>query len=510
MRITNKMMTNNMLYNINRNRLNLSKLESQYSSGKRISRPSENPMIAVRSLKLRTDLAELNQYFEKNIPDAKSWMDVTEAALVTANDLLTDMHTQLVQGANDTLTTSDRNSIIENIKQMAAQFYQEGDSDYAGRYVFTGFKTDTSLLFDKATDNVSYSITQHFKPRDIEYMSKVEETSTKGNRASDFSSIDLKNLNPEYMTEAPSLVHSYRIKLAYSDLSNDSDITFEIRDKDGQVVQGITVASKPLSYTDVYNPTRDIVHFIPETGELIFGEDVLDTMRQASDISFTYQKDSFKKDDLRPEHYFDCVKTEPSSPNLKLDMNDPNNKVIHYTKSNQEIQYEVNFNQKLTVNTQAKDAFSHDIKRLVEELVSVSDDVAITEERIREIEGYLEDPNFENKAGLERMLETLKVELGLKNKVLQDVFSKGLTRVSDQQERLNIAVSDLGSRYVRLELTESRLASQQIDFEELLSQNEDVDLVDTIIRYGAAETLYNASLSAAGQIVKTSLLDFIR
>lgn len=468
-----------MLYNINRNRLNLSKLESQYSSGKRISRPSENPMIAVRSLKLRTDLAELNQYFEKNIPDAKSWMDVTEAALVTANDLLTDMHTQLVQGANDTLTTSDRNSIIENIKQMAAQFYQEGDSDYAGRYVFTGFKTDTSLLFDKTTDNVSYSITQHFKPRDIEYMSKVE---------------------------APSLVHSYRIKLAYSDITS----MLEIRDKDGQVVQGITVESKPLSDTDVYNPTGYTVHFIPETGELIFGEDVLDTMRQASDISVTYQKDSFKKDDLRPEHYFDCVKTEPSSPNLKLDMNDPNNKVIHYTKSNQEIQYEVNFNQKLTVNTQAKDAFSHDIKRLVEELVSVSDDVAITEERIREIEGYLEDPNFENKAGLERMLETLKVELGLKNKVLQDVFSKGLTRVSDQQERLNIAVSDLGSRYVRLELTESRLASQQIDFEELLSQNEDVDLVDTIIRYGAAETLYNASLSAAGQIVKTSLLDFIR
>lgn len=468
-----------MLYNINRNRLNLSKLESQYSSGKRISRPSENPMIAVRSLKLRTDLAELNQYFEKNIPDAKSWMDVTEAALVTANDLLTDMHTQLVQGANDTLTTSNRNSIIENIKQMAAQFYQEGDSDYAGRYVFTGFKTDTSLLFDKTTDNVSYSITQHFKPRDIEYMSKVE---------------------------APSLVHSYRIKLAYSDITS----MLEIRDKDGQVVQGITVESKPLSDTDVYNPTGYTVHFIPETGELIFGEDVLDTMRQASDISVTYQKDSFKKDDLRPEHYFDCVKTEPSSPNLKLDMNDPNNKVIHYTKSNQEIQYEVNFNQKLTVNTQAKDAFSHDIKRLVEELVSVSDDVAITEERIREIEGYLEDPNFENKAGLERMLETLKVELGLKNKVLQDVFSKGLTRVSDQQERLNIAVSDLGSRYVRLELTESRLASQQIDFEELLSQNEDVDLVDTIIRYGAAETLYNASLSAAGQIVKTSLLDFIR
>ncbi len=34
MRITNRMMTNNMLSNINKNKLNVSKLEEQYSTGK--------------------------------------------------------------------------------------------------------------------------------------------------------------------------------------------------------------------------------------------------------------------------------------------------------------------------------------------------------------------------------------------------------------------------------------------------------------------------------------------
>ena len=298
--------------------------------------------------------------------------------------------------------------------------------------------------------------------------------------------------------------------MSYNNLSDDTTSLLELKDKDGQVIGNFNVASKSLKDEEAYSPTGNNVHFIAETGELIFGDDILDQVRQASEISVTYEKDSFRKDDLRPEHYFDCVKTEPASSKLGFDKNDPNNKVTHYTKSNQEIQYEVNFNQKLTVNTQASEAFSHEILRLVEDLVLASDDVAETESKIREVEGYLEDPAFTNKAGLERMLETLNVELSLKNKVLQERFSSGLTSVSDQQERVNIAVSDLGSRYVRLELTESRLASQQIDFEELLSQNEDVDLVDTIIRYGAAETLYNASLSAAGQIIKTSLLDFIR
>ena len=85
MRITNKMMTNNMMGNINKNKINMSNLENQYSTGKKIQRPSDDPIVTVRALKLRTNLSELKQYYEKNIPDAMSWMDVTESSLTTVN-----------------------------------------------------------------------------------------------------------------------------------------------------------------------------------------------------------------------------------------------------------------------------------------------------------------------------------------------------------------------------------------------------------------------------------------
>ena len=54
MRITNKMMTNNMLHNINTNKTNMTNLENKYASGMAIQKPSDDPIVAVRALKLRT------------------------------------------------------------------------------------------------------------------------------------------------------------------------------------------------------------------------------------------------------------------------------------------------------------------------------------------------------------------------------------------------------------------------------------------------------------------------
>ena len=75
---------------------------------------------------------------------------------------------------------------------------------------------------------------------------------------------------------------------------------------------------------------------------------------------------------------------------------------------------------------------------------------------------------------------------------------------------MNIAVADMGSRMVRLNLTEDRLSTQQNEFEELLSNNEDADLVDTIVRFNSQEVIYNASLKATSQVVQNTLMDFIR
>ena len=77
MRVTNNMIMSNTKININGNKTNVNTLNNQMTSQKKISRPSDDPVIAIRALRLRSSLSQINQYYEKNIPDAEAWLDVT-------------------------------------------------------------------------------------------------------------------------------------------------------------------------------------------------------------------------------------------------------------------------------------------------------------------------------------------------------------------------------------------------------------------------------------------------
>lgn len=499
MRITNKMMTNNMLSNINKNKFNMTSLEQQYSTGKRIQRPSDDPIITVRALKLRTNLSELKQYYEKNIPDAMSWMDVTESALTTVNSILKSMNTYCVQGSSDSLTATDRSSIVQNLMEMKNQIYQEGNTNYAGRYVFTGYKTDTPLIFTQDTKNLQYEISEKLTGEQIQIGTKVTDS---------YKLSDLDADPPVPLNTPPKQVNIYRIQLSYNELDNLNllgGISYSKKGPDGTPEPQVpltNVQMKPVSDPKAYEVEDNMINFIPETGELILSEQVYQELRTASEIGMTYTKTNFKNGDLRPEHYFNSKMT---------DLNRPEVEAIEFKKEKQQIQYEINYNQKLTINTEGSDAISHNIGRAIDDILNNVNDVIETERKIAEVEKRMQDNNLSDadKQRYEKMLEQFDIELEIKKEIMQKSFAKGITASNKEQDRVNVAVADLGSRYVRLELTENRLSSQKVDFEELLSKNEDADLVDTIIKYNAAQTIYNASLSAAGKVVKNSLLDFL-
>ena len=123
MRITNNIILHNTTGNINGNKVNVNNLNNQMTSQKKIQRPSENPVIAVRSLRLRTTLSEIDQYYENNIPDAESWMKVTETALANMKTILTDIRTQCTYGASDQITADDRKTILTQLEKLRDQVY---------------------------------------------------------------------------------------------------------------------------------------------------------------------------------------------------------------------------------------------------------------------------------------------------------------------------------------------------------------------------------------------------
>ena len=68
------------------------------------------------------------------------------------DSILTDIYQYCNQGASDQFTVNDRSAIIDVLKQYKTAIYAEANSDYAGRYCFTGYKTDTSFTFLTAED----------------------------------------------------------------------------------------------------------------------------------------------------------------------------------------------------------------------------------------------------------------------------------------------------------------------------------------------------------------------
>ena len=153
MRITNNMLINNMMQSLSGNLTRTQKYYNQLATGKKISLPSDDPIVAAKALKLRTDVSEIAQY-KSNTDDATAWMDITEATMGQMTDIVHRMKEITNQAANGTNTPDDLQKIKEEASQLKTQLISLGNATYAGRYIFSGFKTDKPLLNDNGTFNV--------------------------------------------------------------------------------------------------------------------------------------------------------------------------------------------------------------------------------------------------------------------------------------------------------------------------------------------------------------------
>ena len=167
MRVTNNMITSNTKSNINANKVLVDKYNTQMTTQKKINKPSDDPVIAIRSLRMQTSLSHIDQYLNNNISDANSWLNVTDTALENMKTILTDIRSLCVKGATDTLKEDDRRTILNQLKSLSDQIYAEGNADFSGRTVFTGYRTTEQLTFKTDEETTSYTIDQKLSYKDI-------------------------------------------------------------------------------------------------------------------------------------------------------------------------------------------------------------------------------------------------------------------------------------------------------------------------------------------------------
>lgn len=116
---------------------------NQLSTGKKINKPSDNPVTAVRSMYYRSSLNEVDQY-KRNLDDGLSWMSTTDEALDQLTNVIQRVRELTVQGQSDTNTPSDRQAISEEINQLKEHLGEIANSKIGGRYVFAGTDVKTA------------------------------------------------------------------------------------------------------------------------------------------------------------------------------------------------------------------------------------------------------------------------------------------------------------------------------------------------------------------------------
>lgn len=541
MRITNKIMQNNSLNNVNYNKILQDKYNTQMSTQKKINRPSDDPVVAIRALRLRSNVTEVTQYYSKNIPDAESWLSVTEGALANVVEVVKDMYSQCTKGSSGELTSDDRQIILESLKALRDEVYATGDADYAGRYVFTGYRTDTSLMFP-AEKEQTYTITEQLDKTAADTMTYVKTTAAGTDANNNAVTNDLYDMNTANYADMDiteqdiQAMEVHRIRLAYTKLeegytpiltytdANGVQQPFTYTDANG-VQQSLTAdAIIPMNSYDLPSPYEqaatnpDAVIYVPDTGELLLGQNVYDQVMATKDdpatpkinegeIRVTYRKTDWDKGDLRPEHYFACSTNDP-------DTGDPieyNQDYLETTEgSTQIIEYDVGFNQTIRVNSTADECFKHGIGREVDDLIRALENTIEIEKVVGELEA-LAEANEGTAAA-----EEIQTKLDAANKAYtllkdstQRLFESGITTMQGYIDEANLAVTNNGTRSKKLALIDTRMQTQKTTFETLKSENEDVDIAEATINLTSAQMVYEASLMATSKVMQSTLLDYI-
>jgi flagellar hook-associated protein 3 FlgL len=147
------MLTSNFLRNLSSSYERLGKYQEQLETGKKINRPSDDPVVALMGMKYRTEVNHIEQY-TRNLSTAYSWMDSSDDALSQATDVLQRIKELVTEASNDTYSDGDREDAEKEIEQLKHQLESIANTTVAGKYIFNGTATSEKPV-DLATSTFS-------------------------------------------------------------------------------------------------------------------------------------------------------------------------------------------------------------------------------------------------------------------------------------------------------------------------------------------------------------------
>jgi flagellin-like hook-associated protein FlgL len=193
--------------------------------------------------------------------------------------------------------------------------------------------------------------------------------------------------------------------------------------------------------------------------------------------------------------------------------------VVHFFNdkdsiTDQRLEFEFSMNTRIPINTLARDVFTsqlyadmHELIRYMTSLEAMLTPRSVLEELVKNVPA---NSNLDSEAISNQVKSREDAERRALNATAQSRFNVMLGRIDIHFAQISRQDADLGARMQRMELIEDRLVEDRLNFRQLISDNEDADLVEVSTALSMAQAAYEASLRVGANILQLTLADFIR
>jgi flagellar hook-associated protein 3 FlgL len=158
MRISTGQLYDRTIQSVLDNQANLSDIQQQLASGKKLLRPSDDPVGAAQVVRLTEQIELINQY-KKNSNLLVNSLEQEETVLKSVNTSVDRARVLMLQSGNGVVGTEDRTAIANEISQIKDQVFDLMNSrNPSGEYIFAGFQSGSpAFSFNPSASGDKYN-----------------------------------------------------------------------------------------------------------------------------------------------------------------------------------------------------------------------------------------------------------------------------------------------------------------------------------------------------------------
>ncbi|MCP4705845.1 MAG: flagellar hook-associated protein 3, partial [candidate division Zixibacteria bacterium] len=149
MRVTNKMISDQVIGNLARSLEQFMAKQVQMSTGRKLNKPSDDPIGIQKDLRYRNVLTDITQ-FKRNISSAGSLLATYDNIMGNMKDIVQSANELTIGLSNDTYDAVARDAAANEIESLYSQMIELVNSTREGRHIFSGHLTRDAAVEESA------------------------------------------------------------------------------------------------------------------------------------------------------------------------------------------------------------------------------------------------------------------------------------------------------------------------------------------------------------------------